>query len=102
MFVGIIEFPKIKQGKNNDFLKWFEWSNSEFAKFDGFISRKLLQPMGNSQKYTIILELKDESTHREIHQSPVHQKMFSRLVELIDCIPNKSFFELASPLIQAK
>ncbi|HET8719864.1 MAG TPA: antibiotic biosynthesis monooxygenase [Candidatus Nitrosotenuis sp.] len=97
MFVGIIQFPKIKDGCEGNFLKWFEWSTSELAKFDGFLSRKLLQVTGNEKNYVAILELKDANTYRTIHHSKIHQVMFSRLVELLDGIPKKVFHESLIP-----
>jgi len=43
--VNTVEFPGIKKGKDAEFKKWFRWSNSAYAKFDGFISRRLLKPI---------------------------------------------------------
>ena len=44
MFVNVVEFPPIKKGKDEEFRKWFVWSNTVYEKFDGFISRRLLKP----------------------------------------------------------
>lgn len=93
MFVGLIYFSKIKQGKDKDFVEWFEWSNAEFAKFDGFLNRKLLRSTGNDYSYAIIFEMKDERSFKQIHQSKIHQKAFQRLIELLDEIPVKKFYE---------
>jgi len=43
MFANIIHFPPIKAGKDAEFHEWFAWSNQEYAKHKGFISRKLLK-----------------------------------------------------------
>jgi heme-degrading monooxygenase HmoA len=50
MFVNIVHFPKIKEGKDMEFRQWFEDSNRAYAKHNGFIRRVLLQPRdgGNS------------------------------------------------------
>ena len=45
MFIVIINFPPIKAGKDEEFREWFAWSNKEFAKSAGFISRRLLKPV---------------------------------------------------------
>jgi heme-degrading monooxygenase HmoA len=44
MFTVIINFPPIKSGQDEKFREWFAWSNKEFAKQKGFISRRLLKP----------------------------------------------------------
>ena len=44
MFVNIVQFPPIKLGKDEAFRNWFRESNSVYQAFDGFISRRLLQP----------------------------------------------------------
>ena len=31
MFINIAEFPPIKKGKDEEFKKWFEWSNSQVS-----------------------------------------------------------------------
>lgn len=49
MFVNIAEFSAIKKGKEEEF-KWFEWSNTVYEKFDGFISRRLLKPTKGKKK----------------------------------------------------
>jgi hypothetical protein len=42
MFINIIHSPPIKAGKDAEFRAWFAWSNEQYAKHKGFISRKLL------------------------------------------------------------
>ncbi len=44
MFVVIVQFPPVREGKDGEFLEWFAWSNGEFAKSKGFIGRVLLKP----------------------------------------------------------
>lgn len=96
MLVGIIHFPKIKQGKDKDFVKWFDWSNSEFMKFDGFISRKLLRST-TDHNYLAILEIKDEQAYMRMHKSHIHKIAFAQLIEMLDGITKKSFYNLAIP-----
>ena len=78
MLIAIIQFPKIKKEKENDFFTWFDWSNSEFMQFDGFLDRKLLKSK-NGLNYLGILEVKDEETFRQIHESETHKIVFARL-----------------------
>jgi hypothetical protein len=44
MFVAIINFPPIKEGKDAEFREWFAWSNEVFANQGGLIKRRLLKP----------------------------------------------------------
>lgn len=99
MLVGVIQFPKIKQGKDKDFVKWFDWSNSEFRKFDGFISRKLLRSTTDNN-YLGILEIKNEQAYIDMHQSDVHKIAFAQLIEMLDGIPKKNFYNLAIPQVK--
>jgi hypothetical protein len=93
VLVGIIQFPKIKHGRNEDFLRWFDWSNSEFMRFDGFVSRKLLKSKLDDS-YLAIMELKDGQTYMDIHKSEIHKMAFAQLVEILEGIPKKSFYSL--------
>jgi hypothetical protein len=43
MFINIIQFPPIKPGKEAEFREWFAWSNAQYAKHTGFISRRLFE-----------------------------------------------------------
>ena len=78
---------------DEDFLRWFDWSNSEFMKFNGFISRKLLKSEFDDS-YLAIMELKDKQTYTDIHKSEVHKTAFAQLVEMLEGIPKKSFYIL--------
>src|SRR5450756_1112799 len=62
MFVNIVEFPPIKKGKDEEFRKWFAWSNTLYEKFDGFISRRLLKPTKGKGNYAAIVEHESEET----------------------------------------
>ncbi len=44
MFINIIHFPPIMEGKAAEFRQWFIWSNEEYAKHNGLISRRPLLP----------------------------------------------------------
>lgn len=96
MLFGIIQFPKIKHGKEKDFVKWFNRSNSEFMKLDGFISRTLLRST-TGYNYLAILEMKDEQAYMRMHKSQIHKIVYAQLGEMLDEIPKKSFYDLAIP-----
>ena len=58
MFIVIISFPPIKDGRDADFKKWFASSGNAFSKFTGFVSRRLLNPVDGGN-YAAIVEFKD-------------------------------------------
>jgi len=66
VFVNVVKFPRIKKGKEDEFKKWFEWSNTVYEKFDGVISRLLLKP--TKENYIgAIVEHESEETFVAMH-----------------------------------
>lgn len=93
MFVAIIRFPEISPEKEKDLLEWFEWTNNEFKKFDGFISRKLVKSK-TDKSYAAVVELESEKVHSEIHQTKFHNTAIERLNQILDSQPKREIFEL--------
>jgi len=56
MFIIIINFPPVKEGKDTEFREWFTSTNEEFAYYKGFISRRLLKPLAGGN-YATMLQL---------------------------------------------
>ncbi len=94
MFVNIVEFPPIKKGKDGDFRKWFEWSNSVYENFDGFISRRLLKPTKGKGNYAAIVEHDTEETFMAMHLSEVRQKAWNKVEPLLDGAPTPHFYDV--------
>ena len=94
MFVNIIEFPRIKRGKDAEFRKWFKWSNTVYAKFDGFISRRLIKPMDGKGKYSAIVEHRSKSTFMKMHLSPARQEAWSKVEPLFQGKPTPYFYSV--------
>lgn len=93
MFVVIVHFPPIKEGKDAEFREWFAWSNSEFAKNKGYISRRLLKPLqGNT--YAAIVEHESRDTFMAMHNSPGHDEAGKRVESLLDGNPTPTFYEV--------
>jgi heme-degrading monooxygenase HmoA len=69
MFVNIIRFPKIKDGKDAEFRQWFEEGNRAYLAHRGFIRRVLLQPCGGGE-YVGLLEHESRETFMAMHTSP--------------------------------
>lgn len=93
MFVNIINFPPIKEGKDSEFRKWFSWSNEEYAKHDGFISRRLLKPREEGN-YVAIVEHESYETFMAMHTSPTQAEANKRVKPLFDGSPIPGFYEV--------
>lgn len=93
MFVAIAQFP-LKEGKEADFLAWFTWSNAEFAKFNGFVRRRLLKPV-NEGCYTAIIEFETAADFKAVGDSPFHTVSARRILPLLaDALAPQLFGEV--------
>ena len=93
MFVNIIHFPPIKEGKDAEFREWFKWSNKEYTKHKGFISRRLLQPREGGN-YVGFVEHESYETFMAMHTSPTQAEAGKRVMLLFDGSPTPSFLEV--------
>ncbi len=84
MFVSIVEFPAVRREKDKEFLEWFEWSNGILEKADGFVSRRLLAPVGDEGHYVAIVEHESEETFKAMHASEAREGIARRLEPLLD------------------
>ncbi len=94
MFVNIIRFPRLKVGREEEFKKWFEWSNAVYEKFDGFVSRRLLRPTKGRRNYMAIVEHESEETFMAMHLSDERQKAWAKVEPLLEGAPTPSFYEV--------
>lgn len=95
MFVNIVHFPPLKEGKEAEFLQWFDWSNQEYAKHKGFIRRRLLRPR-EGDTYLAIVEHESYDTFMAMHTSLTQAEAKSRVNELFDGGPSPEFYEVAA------
>lgn len=93
MFVNIIYFPPIIEGKDAEFREWFEWSNQKYAKHEGFISRKLLRPREGGN-YAAVVEHESYETFMATHTSPTQAEANKRVKPLLDGSPTPEFYEV--------
>jgi len=93
-FVNLVEFPSIKKGKDDEFKKWFAWSNTVYEKFDGFISRRLLKPTKGKENYVAIVEHESEKTFMTMHLSDERQKAWAKVEPLLEGSPTPHFYEV--------
>lgn len=94
MFVNLVQFPPIKDGREQEFKEWFEWSNTVYAKFSGFIARRLLKPTEGEGNYVAIVEHESEKTFMAMHLSDERQKAWARVEPLLEGKPTPGFYEV--------
>lgn len=93
MFVVIVNFPPIKAGKDDEFRKWFVQTNKEFAKYKGFISRRLLKPIKGGN-YAAIVEHESHETFMAMHNTPAHTEASKRVEPFFDGSRSPQFYEV--------
>lgn len=92
MFV-VVHFPPIKDGKDAEFREWFEWSNREYAKHEGFIRRKLLKPR-KGDNYAAIVEHESYETFMAMHTRPTQAEARKHVEPLMEGEPTPHFYEV--------
>ena len=93
MFVVIINFPRIMEGKDAEFREWFAWTNKEFANYKGLIGRRLLKPV-KSGNYAAIVEHESQETFMAMNKSPAHAEAGKRVGPLFDGSPSPQFYDV--------
>lgn len=93
MFVNIIQFPSIKPEKEAEFREWFAWSNKEYAKHKGFISRRLLKPREGGN-YVGLVEHESYETFMAMHNSSTQAEANQRVKPLFDGGPTPDFLDV--------
>ncbi len=93
MFINIIHFPPIKEGKDAEFHEWFAWSNREYAKHKGFISRRLLKPRDGGN-YVGLVEHESFETFMAMHTSPTQAEAHKRVEPFFDGNPAPEFLNV--------
>jgi heme-degrading monooxygenase HmoA len=73
MFVAINSNIPLKKDSISDFKKWFEESNREISKSDGFVARRLLKSPDGT--YTITAEWKSKEQFDKLHSSDTHKRL---------------------------
>ena len=81
MFVIVADIF-LKKEKEYEFKKWFSNSNKILEKFDGFISRRLLESVDGTHR--IIVEHKNKDTFVNMHQSPEHEKLHEQALTFME------------------
>ena len=93
MFVVVADI-KIKSGQLDDFKKWFYESNQILSKFEGFVSRRLLET--KDAQHMILVEFENFEKFGKMHQSSEHERLHSQAVSFMDRSPSPKFYNVIS------
>ena len=93
MFVNIVQFPPIRDGKDAEFRQWFADSNRAYASHPGFIRRLLLRPRGGGT-YAALVEHDSHDTFMAMHTSATQAELRRRVDPLFDGQPKPTFYDV--------
>jgi len=65
IFVTLISFLPIKEGKDAESSELFAWSNEKFSNHKGFIGRSLLKPLETGD-YAAIVEFENQEVFKAV------------------------------------
>ena len=91
MFVAMVDIV-LKEEKKDDFKTWITESNQILSKFDGFISRRLLEAEDGTNR--ILVEFENIELFKKMHQSPEHGQFAGQLGEFMTAPPKRNFFQV--------
>ncbi len=92
MFVNLVRFPALVEGREAAFVEWFEHSNIVYLEFPGFVLRRLLRAADGS--YAAVVEHESEATFMAMHTSPERQRMWDEVEPLLEGLPEPAFFDV--------
>ena len=93
MFVVVVEV-QLKKGMEGEFRQWVNESNKDLAKFDGFISRRLLAT--RTGKHTILVEFESQEKFEDMHKTQEHFRIQSKGHSYMDGPPKPVFYEVVA------
>ena len=93
MFVVIADI-QLKDEAVQQFMSWFEESNKTLSRFDGFISRRLLE--SDNGHHRIIVEHKSQETFKQMHQSEEHSRLHAKAVTFMKKPPTPTFYKIVA------
>ena len=91
MIIAIVDITP-KEERMAEFKSWISDSNKVLSKFDGFVSRRLLEGEDGSKR--IVVEFENMEQFRKMHQSPEHTKFHSELGSFMQKPPERQFFHI--------
>ena len=93
MFVAIVDVS-LKEEKISEFKTWITESNKTLSKFDGFVSRRLLEGEDGSKR--IMVEFRNFGLFKKMHQSPEHEGFHNELGSFMITLPQRHFYHVVA------
>ena len=93
MFVAIVDVS-LKVEKISEFKTWITESNKTLSKFDGFVSRRLLEGEDGSKR--IMVEFRNFELFKKMHQSPEHEGFHNELGSFMITLPQRHFYHVVA------
>ena len=93
MFVAIVDVS-LKEEKTPEFKTWITDSNKILSKFEGFVSRRLLEGEDGSKR--IMVEFENFVQFKKMHQSPEHEQFHGQLGSFMAAPPQRHFYHVVA------
>lgn len=93
MFVVVSDI-KIKPESLEDFKAWFSEANKVVSKFDGFVSRRLLETKDGQHR--VLVEFESLEKFGKMHQSPEHEQLHSKASSFMAEPPSPKFYNVVA------
>ena len=93
MFVAIVDVS-LKEEKIPEFKTWITDSNKILSKFEGFVSRRLLEGEDGSKR--IMVEFENFVQFKKMHQSPEHEQFHGQLGSFMAAPPQRHFYHVVA------
>lgn len=93
MFVVIADIS-IKPESLSDFKKWFSDANKIISKYDGFVSRRLLETRDG--KHRVVVEFESLEKFSQMHKSKEHEQVHSQAIKYMDTLPDPKFYNVVA------
>ena len=88
----VIADVEIKPDSVDEFKKWFSEANQVVSKFDGFISRRLLETRDG--KHKILVEFENMDKFSKMHQSKEHDVLHDKAISFMAKMPLPKFYNV--------
>lgn len=92
MVIAMLDM-NIKPGREEEFKAWVAESNRIISKFDGFVSRRLLQ--GPDGSLRMMVEFESKAQFAAMRQSKEHQTVHRQAAEFRDEPPVPTLYSVA-------
>ncbi len=93
MFVVVADV-KIKPESLSDFKHWFSEANKVVSKFDGFVSRRLLETKDGQHR--VLVEFESLEKFGKMHQSQEHEELHKKATSFMAESPSPKFYNVVA------